>query len=81
MLGAKTIMLLGYDMHAKSSSHNHFFGNHKGTDLTNPHRQIYRRWTSHLQEMVGLIEKHNVEVINYTRDTALNIRRGNLDDL
>lgn len=81
LLGAKSIWLLGFDMHAKDSNHNHFFGNHKGKDLTNPHRQIYKQWLNHFEEMVRLIEQRNVEVINFTRNTALNIKKGNLDEL
>jgi len=81
LLGAKSIWLLGFDMYAQSSQKNHFFGNHKGKDLTNPHKQIYTQWLRHFEEMVKMIEQRNVEVINYTRDTALNVKRGNLDDL
>ena len=81
LLGAKRIWLLGFDMSADKSSHNHFFGNHKGRELTNPNRSLYRNWRRKFEEMVPLLEARNVEVINYTRKTALNIKRGCVDDL
>ena len=81
LLGAKSIWLLGFDMHAKDSNHNHFFGNHTGRDLTNPNTQIYKRWLANFEEMVSLMEKRNVEIINFTRDTALSIKRGDLDNV
>ena len=81
LLGAKRIWLLGFDMGAASSSHNHFFGNHKGRDLTNPNKSLYRDWRKKFDEMAAALAKQNVELLNLSRKTALSVPRGNVDDL
>jgi hypothetical protein len=74
LLGAKRILLLGFDMGAKGQ--HHFFGNHSGRELTNPTQNLYKKWKANLDEMIVLLETKGVEVINYSRKTTLNCKRG-----
>ena len=81
LLGAKKIYLLGFDMGAKKIDHNHFFGNHKGFDLTNPNGSLYADWRRKFNEMIPLLQRRNIEVINLSRTTTLSAPRASIDEL
>jgi hypothetical protein len=77
LLGAKKIVLLGYDMGGSG----HWHGYHGG-NLRNPDETQFRRWRGAFQDAVTDIEHAGVEVINCTRDTALTcFPRANLEDV
>lgn len=63
LLGAKRIILLGYDMKFSSCGLSHWFGDHPNLVRSN-----YDRWLSGYQTIA---DQCLVEVINCTRDTAL----------
>jgi len=61
LLGAKTIILLGFDMFGT-----HYFGKHPGNlDVSSPFKSFM-----HSFELIDT-EKHGIEIINCTRSTAL----------
>lgn len=67
-LGAKRILLLGYDCHAKTPARKHWFGNHAGLLDTTPH---YDQWAEAYRQASPQLEQLGVEVINCTPDSAI----------
>lgn len=62
LLGAKTIILLGFDMFGS-----HYFGKHPASlDVASPFKAFI-----HSFELIDC-KKHDIEIINCTRSTALN---------
>lgn len=75
-LGAKRIILLGYDMQGKT----HWHGHHP-QGLNNSHAH-YEDWRKRMQPLAKDLEEEGVEVINATRNTALEcFTRLNLEQL
>ena len=66
-LGAKRILLLGYDMKS-SGGRSHWFGEHP--DKVEP---PYSTMLMHFPSLVEPLKKRGVEVINCTPDSALNV--------
>lgn len=66
LLGAKRILLLGYDMKLAKSGANHWFGHHPDKVVSN-----YPAWWSHFSVAADQFKKLGVEVINCSPDTAL----------
>lgn len=71
--GAKTILLLGYDMSGKGS---HWFGKHQGEGLSAS--TDYSGLVSNFATIKP--ENHGIEIINCTRRTALKFMRADLDE-
>jgi len=67
LFGARRILLLGYDMKAKGGR-THFFGEHP--DLLRADHD-YQSWQDHFRAAVPDLERGKVEVINCSRETAL----------
>lgn len=59
--GAKRIILIGYDMKGK-----HWHPDHKGNNPGN-----FAQWIKNFSTMIPQLKELGVEVINCTRDTAL----------
>lgn len=66
-LGAKRIVLLGYDMQPMGDQH-HFFGDHPTKN-----KPLYQEWLPHFQTLVNPLADLGVEVLNATRSTALDV--------
>ena len=67
-LGARRILLLGYDMQARDEAHSHFFGGHpQGLRGNSP----YALFRTMIGTMVEPLTAAGVTVINCTRETAL----------
>lgn len=66
-LGAKRILLIGYDCHAQPER-KHWFGNHPGTLNMSPR---YDSWATAYRAAVPQLEALGVEVINCTPDSAI----------
>ena len=78
-LGAKKIILVGYDMKPANDGKVHWFGNHPKGLRNTP--QKYKHWIeSHHQINVDL-KSLNIDCVNCTLDTAIpHYRKGNLQD-
>lgn len=64
LLGAKRIVLLGYDMHVRPSGRPRWFGHHPNLQVPN-----YTDYISHYESIAA---QRLVEIINCTPSTALN---------
>jgi hypothetical protein len=67
-LGARRIVLLGYDMGYGASSRRHFFGDHP-QPLSNTHN--FPTWRMAFRTMRQPLESLGIEVVNCSRVTAL----------
>lgn len=67
LMGAKRILLLGFDMQ-KTGGKKHWFGNHP---LPLNKESRYDLWREHMDKAARKFEKAGVEVINCTRETGL----------
>lgn len=67
--GATEIVLLGYDMKKALDGKSHWFGEHTG-DLCKTSN--YQQWIKNFKELKTDLTALGIEVINCTRDTALN---------
>jgi hypothetical protein len=65
-LGAKRILLLGYDMEIKHGSKSHWFGDHPWGN-----RPPVSSFRGMFRTLVAPLEKHGVTVINCSRSTSL----------
>ena len=66
--GAKRIVLLGYDMEARSESKSHWFGNHpRGLRGNSPYPLFRAMLTTMAQPLIDI----GVTVVNCSRETAL----------
>jgi hypothetical protein len=66
-LGATRIVLLGYDMQP-TGGQQHWFGSHPGKPID---ADLFACWIRHARELVGPLKALGVNVINCTRQTAL----------
>lgn len=64
-LGAKRIVLLGYDMQPAGDRH-HFFGDHPTGS-----RPRYRDWVPHFASLVEPLAALGIEIVNASRATAI----------
>jgi hypothetical protein len=79
LLGAKTIVLLGYDMQSDPDGKVHWFGKHK-SGLNNASN--YPMFARQYQYLVEPLKAHGVDVVNCSRRTALTwFKRASLEDL
>lgn len=72
-MGFKKIILLGYDCKADNPNNRHWFGNHPQTIAKN---SPYRTWVDIFEKAARtLYQWENVDVVNCSRDTAINAFR------
>lgn len=77
LLGARRIILLGFDMQWTDNK-SHFFGDHPAV-LRNVNPTIH---IPHFTQLAAELEREGVEVINCTRETALHqFRRATLEQV
>lgn len=67
-MGAKRIVLIGYDMGYGASGKRHFFGDHPAP-LSNAHN--FPTWRKAFASMVEPLKALNIAIVNCTRETAL----------
>lgn len=79
-LGAKRVILLGYDMQFNDQGKKHWFGNHPNN--TPHHADIFeRRMIPCFDDLAKKLHYYDIEVLNATRETALNcFDKVNLED-
>jgi hypothetical protein len=66
-MGAKRIVLLGYDM-SKDGPRSHWFGQHPGQmEMPSP----YAVWIAKFEQLAADCERSGIKVINCSRRTAL----------
>lgn len=76
LMGARKILLLGYDMSLDEAGKRHFFGDHPGALHTG---SDYRGWAPLFLPLAVDLAHEGVEVINCSRRTALTaFKRGTL---
>jgi hypothetical protein len=68
ILGAKEIILLGFDYGSEPGKPKHWFGDHPGEMNKNSN---YRKWLERITRAAPEIEKAGINVINATRETAI----------
>ena len=78
-LGAKKIILIGYDMKIADSGKIHWFGNHEKGLRNTPSR--YTSWIPHLKGLSEGLRKHEVDVVNCTLDSAIPMSTFRQNDL
>lgn len=76
LLGASRICLLGYDMQMTGGK-THWHGNH--TKTSNPNAHMCKKWVSNFDLLYRDLCAEGVELVNCTRDTALNVPRERLE--
>jgi len=77
-LGAKRILLIGFDMKDGRLRRRHWFGNHPGRLNS---RGNYNGWNRAFEKLAKVLPDMGVEVINCTPDSALRcFRRSSLED-
>ena len=67
-MGAREIVLLGYDMHRSGGAH--FFGEHPSHMLSAPEQHI-PMWREAFTALAADLRHHGVRVVNCTQGTAL----------
>jgi hypothetical protein len=70
LLGAKRIVLLGYDMKKDVYGRSHFFGDHPQKIRS---ESCYQSFISHFHTMVKPLKEIDVEIINCTPGSALHV--------
>ena len=75
-LGAKRIILLGYDMQ-RTNGMSHWHGDHYRLSNDN----AFPRWIKRIESVAKELDKIGVEVLNATRQTALNINKISIDQI
>ena len=71
LLGAKSIILVGYDM-KRIAGKLHFFGEHPyHKPHQSPTNEVMQRWCRNFIQLAADLKQEGVEVYNATRDTAL----------
>lgn len=68
-LGAKRIVLLGYDMQPGRHGKLHFFGNHAWTNVLPP----FQLFLALFETLAGPLQALGIEVVNCSRVSALNV--------
>jgi len=69
LLGAKKIVLLGYDCSASPEGQHHWFGQHTAPGLSKT--QPYNLWAPKFEVLARGLQAQGVEVLNASRRTAL----------
>lgn len=69
LLGARRIILLGYDMNVKDKNMVHFFGNHPKGLRNTPN--AYSKWIKNYKQLSEELSKEGVDVINCNKDSAI----------
>lgn len=72
-LGAKKIILLGYDMKIGSNGKLHWFGNHPSV-LRNEVK-LFPRWVNYFRDLAKDLNTKGIDVVNCSTDTALDCFR------
>lgn len=70
LLGAKRIVLLGFDLQ-ETYNKSHWFGDHQAQGLLNPGPGSLIQWREYFQTLVAPLASHGVSVVNCSRETAL----------
>jgi len=71
LLGAKSIILLGFDM-KRQAGKTHFFGDHPyHRNTQGPDDQVMQRWCRNFVQLAADLKSEGVTVYNATRMTAL----------
>jgi hypothetical protein len=77
LMGAKKILLIGFDLKVSDDGRSHWFGDHP--DLT---RSFYETWHPQFQTLVDPLRELGVEVINCSPDSALEcFPKANIEDV
>lgn len=71
-LGAKRVLLLGYDMERRKGDASHWFGEHP-SPLVNTRPETFHDFCKHFQTIVEPLKALGIEVINCSRRTALTV--------
>ncbi len=80
-LGAKRIVLIGYDMKLGAGGAKHWHSTHP-TGLNNPDAVSLKRWGPNFAALAADLKRAGVEVINCSLDTALtSFPRARLEDV
>lgn len=77
LLGASRICLLGYDMQM-TGQRTHWHGNHPKT--SNPNAHMCKKWVSNFDRLYTDLCAEGVELVNCSRETALNVPRMDIDE-
>lgn len=67
-LGARSIVLLGYDMQPAADGRVHFFGNHDYSKKKPPYE-----WIANFASLAEPLQRHGIRVVNASRETALTV--------
>jgi len=79
LLGAKRIILIGYDMKSSSKTHTHWFGSHNKWTIR---PDIFKHFVDWFKKAKPQLDQLGIEVINCTPDSALDVfPRGRLEDV
>jgi hypothetical protein len=78
LMGAKKIILIGYD-HQHTNGQRHFHGDHDPKHFRTNADDI-DRWVTNFAWLDWDLRKEGVNLVNCSTETALNCRRGNLED-
>ena len=71
LLGAKSIILLGFDM-KRQAGKTHFFGDHPyHKNHQGPNDEVMQRWCRNFVQLAADLEQEGVKVYNCSRETAL----------
>lgn len=70
LLGARRILLLGFDLKPADDGREYFFGDHP---YQRPHKNPYDVFLDYFKTIVEPLAAHGVEVINCTRSSALKV--------
>jgi hypothetical protein len=73
-LGARRVVLLGYDMGASADGRRHWFGDHPH-GLNNPGPRNFAAWIEGFRRLAPALEAIGLEVVNASRRTALDCFR------
>lgn len=80
-LGARRIVLLGYDMGVGEDGRLHWFGRHP-SGLNNPKPEHFATWAKAFGALAPALADLGVEVVNCSRRTALDcFRRAPLEEV
>jgi len=72
IFGARKIVLLGYDMQM-TNGRQHYFGQHPyHKNAQGPNARLFQNWLKKFDELARDLKKENVQVINATKQSALN---------
>lgn len=75
LYGAEKVLLLGYDCKSAPDGKTHWFGSHPSP--TSP--EVYDEYLKHWQSLPAALNENKLEVINCTRDTAIDcLPRGDI---